>query len=119
MLRPSLGPRQMLDPLDPLIYEFCFPGGLTGETEISCPLCKTLLTVPVNDPLGEESYLCCQCQKGFVVDWANGQVTADLPPLNVATFRERISGGGNQGRSTDATKEEVHCGADHREAPRG
>jgi hypothetical protein len=43
----------------------------------------------------------------------------DLPPLNVATFRERISGGTNQGRSRDATREEVHCGADHREAPRG
>ena len=43
----------------------------------------------------------------------------DLPPLNVATFRERISGGANQGRARDATREEVHCGADHREAPRG
>ena len=75
MLRPSLVPRQMLDPLDPLIYEFCFPGGLTGETEISCPHCDALLTVPVNDPNGEESYQCCQCQKGFVVDWASGQVT--------------------------------------------
>jgi hypothetical protein len=44
---------------------------------------------------------------------------SDLPPLNVATFRERISGGANQGRARDATREEVHCGADHREAPRG
>jgi hypothetical protein len=43
----------------------------------------------------------------------------DLPPLNVATFRERISGGANQGRARDATRKEVHCGADHREAPRG
>ena len=43
----------------------------------------------------------------------------DLPPLNVATFRERISGGGNQGRARDATRKEVHCGADHWEAPRG
>jgi hypothetical protein len=47
--------------------------------------------------------------------WRKG----DLPPLNVATFRERISGGANQGRARDATREEVHCGADHREAPRG
>jgi hypothetical protein len=46
-------------------------------------------------------------------------VEDDLPPLNVATFRERISGGANQGRSRDATRQEVHCGADHREAPRG
>ena len=43
----------------------------------------------------------------------------DLPPLNVATFRERISGGANQGRARDATRKEVHCGADHWEAPRG
>ena len=44
---------------------------------------------------------------------------ADLPPLNVATFRESISGGANQGRARDATREEVHGGADHWEAPRG
>jgi len=44
---------------------------------------------------------------------------SDLPPLNVATFRERISGGANQGRARDATRKEVHCGADHWEAPRG
>ncbi len=43
----------------------------------------------------------------------------DLPPLNVATFGERISGGVNQGRARNATREEVHGGADHREAPRG
>jgi len=43
----------------------------------------------------------------------------DLPPLNVATFRERISGGANQGRARDATRKEVHCGADHWKAPRG
>jgi len=66
----------MLDTLDTLTYELHFPGSLTGETEIECPRCKTLLTVPVNDPNGEESYQCCKCQKGFVVDWASGQVTA-------------------------------------------
>ncbi|MEI6659393.1 MAG: acylphosphatase, partial [Planctomycetota bacterium] len=31
-------------------------------------------------------------------------VVLDLPPLNVATFRERISGGANQGRARDATR---------------
>jgi len=41
------------------------------------------------------------------------------PPLNVATFGERISGSANQGRARDATREQVHCGEDHREAPRG
>jgi hypothetical protein len=34
----------------------------------------------------------------------------DLPPLNVATFRERISGVADQGSATDVTREEVHCG---------
>ncbi len=70
MLRSPVEPRQMLDPFDPLSYEFCFPGGLTGETEISCPHCKALQTVLVADPNGRESYQCCQCQKGFVVDWS-------------------------------------------------
>ncbi len=79
---------QMLDPLDPLTYELCFPGGLTGETEISCPNCDALLTVPVNDPNGEESYQCCQCQKGFVVDWASGQVTASANVTISLTFQE-------------------------------
>jgi hypothetical protein len=50
---------------------------------------------------------------------AYDRLIADLPPLNVATFRERISGGVNQGRARDATRKEVHCGADHWEAPRG
>ena len=63
----------MLDPLDPLTYELHFPGSLTGKTEIECPHCKTLLTVPVNDPNGEESYQCCKCHKSFMVDWAHFQ----------------------------------------------
>jgi hypothetical protein len=49
--------------------------------------------------------------------WSEPRFGYDLPPLNVATFRERISAGANQGRARDATREEVHCGADHREAP--
>ncbi len=40
-------------------------------------------------------------------------------PFNVATFRERISGGINQGRARDATRKEPQGGPDHREAPRG
>ena len=59
----------MLDPLDPLTYELCCPGGLTGETEIDCPHCDTLLTVPIDDPNGEESYQCYNCRTVFVVDW--------------------------------------------------
>ena len=55
--------------------------------------------------------------RGPPTDW--GELVHDLPPLNVTTFRERISGGANQGRARDATRKEVHCGADHWEAPRG
>jgi len=84
----------MLDPLDPLTYELCFPGGLTGETEISCPHCKTLLTVPVNDPNGEESYQCCRCQKGFVVHWASGRVTGGIT-LNLTISINDMSRKGN------------------------
>ena len=50
---------------------------------------------------------------------SSGLPPTDLPPLNVATFRERISGGSNQGRARDATRKEVHCGADHGEASHG
>jgi hypothetical protein len=74
MLRTPVVLHQMLDPLDPLIYEFCFPGGLTGDTQNSCTYCDALITVPINDTNGEESYQCCQCQKGFVVDWAGWRI---------------------------------------------
>jgi transposase-like protein len=59
----------MLDPFDPLAYELCFPGAITGETEVTCPHCNALLTVPVDDPLGTQSYRCCQCQAVFTVNW--------------------------------------------------
>lgn len=78
----------MLDPFDPLTYELCFPGGLTGETEIACPHCSTLLTVPVNDPNGEESYQCCKCQKGFMVDWANGEISMPVDVTITLSFQD-------------------------------
>jgi hypothetical protein len=59
--------------LDPLTYELCFPGGLTGETEILCPQCDTLLTVSVDDPNGSKGYRCDECGAGFVVNWSDGQ----------------------------------------------
>ena len=64
----------MFDPLDPMAIEACFPGALTGETEVTCPHCNALLTVPVNDPLGEESYRCCKCGGSLHVNWASGSV---------------------------------------------
>ena len=48
-----------------------------------------------------------------------GLAKDDLPPLNGTTSRERISVGANQARARDATRKEVHGGADHWEAPRG
>ena len=31
---------------DLITYELCFPGAVTGETELDCPYCQELLTVP-------------------------------------------------------------------------
>ena len=45
----------MLNPDDLIHYELCFPGSVTGSTEINCPHCGELLTAGVNDPFGEES----------------------------------------------------------------
>ncbi len=69
----------MFEPDDLINYELCFPGAVTGETEIQCPYCQELLTVPVNDPLGEESYACCECGGVFNVDWAEGSVKYQRP----------------------------------------
>ena len=56
-----------MDPWDDLInYELCFPGSVTVSTEVQCPDCNELLTVPVDDPMGCESYECCG---KFKVDW--------------------------------------------------
>ena len=53
---------------DLINYELCFPGAVTGSTEVECPHCDELLTVQVDDPMGEESYQCCE----FDVDWSEG-----------------------------------------------
>jgi hypothetical protein len=61
----------MLDPDDLITYELCFPGAVTGSTEINCPHCDELLTAGVNDPMGEES---CQVQRslrGRLGRWAS------------------------------------------------
>ena len=67
----------MLDPDDLITYELCFPGSVTGSTEINCPHCGELLTVPVNDPMAQESYQCTECSGAFEVDWGEGQVRYD------------------------------------------
>ena len=56
--------------------EPCFPGAVTGSTDINCPHCGDLLTVtvPVKDPMGEESYQCSECSGAFEVDWGEGLI---------------------------------------------
>ncbi|MDA1041188.1 MAG: hypothetical protein O3A37_13000 [Planctomycetota bacterium] len=68
-------PFDPLDPLDPLSIEACFPGAITGQAEVTCPHCNAIFTVPVRDPLGEESYRCQMCGGGLHVDWGNDTVT--------------------------------------------
>jgi DNA-directed RNA polymerase subunit RPC12/RpoP len=87
------------DPLfdDLVFYELCFPGAVTGSTEVECPHCNELLTVPVNDPMGEESYQCRQCSGVFEVDWVEGQVRYDAPGSLVTSVfssrqRRRVAG---------------------------
>ncbi len=60
-----------LDPLDPFTLETVFPGSISGEAEVRCPQCGRWLTVPVNDPMGKESYCCAKCGAAFEVDWGN------------------------------------------------
>lgn len=59
----------MLDPLDPWIYELCFPGAVSGEAEVACPHCEASLTVSVDDPMGSQTYTCCECGTVFRVNW--------------------------------------------------
>ena len=56
---------------DLIAYELCFPGAVTGSTEVECPHCGELLTLPVDDPMGEDTL---QCGGEFVVDWGEGVV---------------------------------------------
>jgi transcription elongation factor Elf1 len=59
---------------DFLMYELCFPGAISGETEVDCPYCGTQLTVAVEDPMGRTSFQCCECAGVFEVDFGEGVV---------------------------------------------
>ncbi len=56
-------------------YEMCFPGAITGRTEVVCPHCDALLTVSVSDPIGQTPYQCQNCDGDFEVDWRELTVT--------------------------------------------
>ncbi|MEO2047809.1 MAG: hypothetical protein ABGX16_14700, partial [Pirellulales bacterium] len=67
----------------------CFPGAVTGSTDVECPHCGELLTVPVDDPMGEESYQCCECCEcggAFKVDW--GEATVPYIPQTERELHE-------------------------------
>ena len=66
------------DSLDDFIeLEAAFPGIFSGEAEVECPHCGRANTVAVDDPLGTRSYICDDCNGGFVVDWAARQVRSN------------------------------------------
>jgi len=56
----------------------CFEEAVTASTDVVCPHYGELLTVSVDDPMGEESYQCCECGGTFDVDWGEGVVRFDL-----------------------------------------
>ncbi len=71
--------------------ELCFPGAVTGSTEVECPHCGELLTVPVDDPMGEQSYQCCECGGGFDVDWGEGLLSmSDLKFIRGFNFPQLV-----------------------------
>ena len=73
---------------DLINYELCFPGAVTGSTEMECPHCGELLTVSVDDPMGKDTFQCCECSGGFDVDWGEGVVR--LSPLALACYASPI-----------------------------
>ncbi len=58
-----------MDEIDPvMMYELCFPGAVTGETEVTCPHCNELLTMQVDDPMGIYDLQCYECNGAFTID---------------------------------------------------
>lgn len=44
---------------------------ITGgsQQQVDCPECSTSQWVTMNNPNGEEIYVCCECNKRFYMDW--------------------------------------------------
>lgn len=58
-----------MDELDPIsMFELCFPGAVTGSTEVTCPHCDCVLTIPVDDPMARKQFQCAECDGIFIVD---------------------------------------------------
>jgi len=64
---------------DLINYELCFPGAVTGSTDVECPHCGEVLTVPVDHPMGQDTFQCGQCGCNFDVDW--GESVVRFSPL--------------------------------------
>ena len=65
-----------MDDIDPItMYELCFPGSVTGSTEIACPHCETLLTLKVDDPTGIYEVRCCDCSGTFEINLLENTMT--------------------------------------------
>jgi uncharacterized Zn-finger protein len=45
------------------------PGGLTGQAEVTCPVCGETWRVPVEAPDGTDRYECPLCDAVFEVNW--------------------------------------------------
>ena len=60
------------------MYELCFPGAITGETEVDCPYCGTQLPVTVEDPMVEACFQCCECAGVFDGDFGEGVVRYEV-----------------------------------------
>lgn len=72
-----------MEPFDDITgYELCFPGSVTGGTEIVCPHCDEVISVPVDDPMATLTVRCCECE---------GLIEVNLAELTVAPiFTARI-----------------------------
>ena len=57
---------------DFMMYEICFPGAITGQTEVTCPYCETLLTVSVADHMGVERFACGECTVNIELAFGKG-----------------------------------------------
>ncbi len=77
---------------DLIHYELCFPGGVSGRAEVHCPHCRVLLTVPVEDPMGQQEYECSQCEGGLEVDWAR-QAVSPLSDVELLSLTKGAWGG--------------------------
>ena len=53
------------------------PGSIRGSTELEALHGEEVLTVPGNDPLGEEVSPCRECGGAFEGDWPDGTLTCN------------------------------------------